>query len=181
MPNRYTQFLKKDYKLEGMIVTQDESYFIESARKYSAAARGSDYLLYKASDVRPDIRKTCGTLDEEINHEAKLFLSRASTGVTPEVFSPFKIVEIATEADFEYVSALGSSSAANNDILGIMNAVQGIYQRDIGLTFTVVFQHTWSTANDPYNTSGDAAAALNEYTNYWNANFASQPRDVTHL
>jgi len=45
----------------------------------------------------------------------------------------------------------------------------------------VVFQHTWATANDPYNTSGDAVAALNEFTNYWNANFASQPRDVTHL
>jgi len=181
MPNSDARFSIDDDKLEGMIVTQGESYFIESARKYSAAAQGSDYLLYKASDVRPDIRKTCGTLDEEINHEAKQFLSSASTGVTPEVFSPFKIVEIATEADFEYVSALGSSSAANNDILGIMNAVQGIYQRDIGLTFTVVFQHTWATANDPYNTSGDAVAALNEFTNYWNANFASQPRDVTHL
>ena len=181
MPNSDARFSIDDDKLEGMIVTQGESYFIESARKYSAAAQGSDYLLYKASDVRPDIRKTCGTLDEEINHEAKQFLSSASTGVTPQVFSPFKVVEIATEADFEYVSALGSSTAANNDILGIMNAVQGIYQRDIGLTFTVVFQHTWATANDPYNTSGDAVAALNEFTNYWNANFASQPRDVTHL
>src|SRR2546421_534261 len=175
------RFSIDDDKLEGMIVTQGEAYYLESARKYSAAARGSDYLLYKASDVRPDIRKTCGTLEEEISQEAKQFLSSASVGVTPQVLSPFKVVEIATEADFEYVSALGSSSAANNDILGIMNAVQGIYQRDIGLTFTVVFQHTWATANDPYNTSGDAVTALNEFTNYWNTNFASQPRDVTHL
>ena len=181
MPDSEARFSIDDDKLEGMIVTQGEFYFLESARKYSAAARGSDYLLYQASDVRPDIRKTCGTLEEEISQEAKQFISSASVGVTPQVLSPFKVVEIATEADFEYVSALGSSSAANNDILGIMNAVQGIYQRDIGLTFTVVFQHTWATANDPYNTSGDAVTALNEFTNYWNANFASQPRDVTHL
>ena len=159
LPDSDARFSIDDDKLEGMIVSRGESYYLESARKYSAAAQGSDYLLYKASDVRPDIRKTCGTLDEEINHEAKQFLSSASMGVTPQVFSPFKVVEIATEADFEYVSALGSSSAANNDILGIMNAVQGIYQRDIGLTFTVVFQHTWATANDPYNAGGDAVAA----------------------
>src|SRR5437588_2874791 len=181
MPDSDARFSIDDDKLEGMIVIQGEAYYLESARKYSAAAQGSDYLLYKAAEVRPDIRKTCGTLDEEISQEAKQFLSSASVGITPQVFSPFKVVEIATEADFEYVSALGSSSAANNDILGIMNAVQGIYQRDIGLTFTVVFKHTWATANDPYNTSGDAVAALNEFTNYWNTNFASQPRDVTHL
>ena len=181
MPDSEARFSVDDDKLEGMIVVQGEAYYLESARKYSAAAERSDYLLYKASDVRPDIHKTCGTLDEEIKQEAKQFLASASMGVTPEVFSPFKVVEIATEADFEYVSALGGSSAANNDILGVMNAVQGIYQRDIGLTFTVVFQHTWATANDPYNTSGDAVAALNEFTNYWNANFAGQPRDVTHL
>src|SRR5256886_17432478 len=180
MPDSDARFSIDDDKLEGMIVTQGEFYFLESARKYSAAARGSDYLLYQASDVRPDIRKTCGTLEEEISQEAKQFLSSASVGVTPQVLSPFKVVEIATEADFEYVSALGSSSAANNDILGIMNAVQGIYQRDIGLTFTVVFQHTWATANDPYNTSGDAVAALNEFTNYWRENLPSQPRDATH-
>ncbi len=181
MPDSDARFSIDDDKLEGMIITRNESYFIEPARKYSAAAQSSDYLLYQASDVRPDIRKTCGTLDQEINREAKEFISSAFVGVTPEVFSPFKVVEIATEADFEYVSALGGSSAANNDILGIMNAVQGIYQRDIGLTFTVAFQHTWATANDPYSASGDAVAAINEFTNYWNANFANQPRDVAHL
>jgi Metallo-peptidase family M12 len=182
MPDSTARFTINDDALEGMIITGDESYFIEPARKYSAVSDTSDYLLYRDSDLRPDLPKTCGaTLDKQIKLEASKLTSNSSSGETPEVFSPFKVVEIATEADFEYVSALGGSSAANGDILSIMNAVQGIYERDIGLTFSVVFQHTWATASDPYNTSGDIVGALNEFTNYWNSNFASQPRDVTHL
>ncbi|HJZ80458.1 MAG TPA: DUF4214 domain-containing protein, partial [Pyrinomonadaceae bacterium] len=39
----------------------------------------------------------------------------------------------------------------------------------------------WDTANDPYNASGDAAAVLREFTNYWNANFAGSRGDVAHM
>jgi Metallo-peptidase family M12/Reprolysin family propeptide/Domain of unknown function (DUF4214) len=169
--------------MEGMILTPQDSYFLEAASKYSSAAGANDYLLYKASDVRPDITRVCGTLDEEISRSAKDIAPRiAASTVAPDAFSPFKVVEIATEADGEYTAALGSSAAANSDILSIMNQVQAIYQRDIGLTFSVVFQHTWTDASsDPYTTSGDASAVLNEFTTVWNRDFASTPRDVTHL
>lgn len=169
--------------VEGMIITPTESYFVEAANKYSAAAEANDYLLYKATDVRPDITRSCGTLDEEISRGAKeLVPSAASATVAPDVFSPMKVVEIATEADGEYTTALGGSANANNDILSVMNGVQAIYQRDIGLTFTVVFQHTFTDpATDPYTASGDAAAILNEFTTVWNRDFTGTPRDVAHL
>ena len=182
MPDAEARFTVDRNTIEGMIIAPDQSYFLESARKYSASADAADYLLYKASDVRPDITRTCGdTLDQLVNREAKQFAPGFSPNVAPQAFSPFRVAEIATEADFEYVSALGGSTAANNDILSIMNQVQGIYERDIGLTFRVVFQHTWATASEPYNTSGDAVAVLNEFTNYWNANFTGTNRDLTHL
>ncbi len=171
--------------VEGMILTPQDSYFVESARKYSAVAGANDYLLYKASDVRPEITRSCGTLDEEISRSAKdLAPSIASGTVKPEVFSPFKVVEIATEADGEYTRALGGSANANNDILGVMNGIQAIYQRDLGLTFTVVLQHTWTDpATDPYKVNGDAAAMLEEFTTVWQRDFpAKNPvRDVAHL
>lgn len=183
MPDADARFTVDDNGIEGVIITADQSYFLESARKYSTSADAEDYLLYKASDVRPEITRTCGdTLEQQVNREAKQFVPSFSAGPAPQVFSPFKVVEIATEADFDYVSAFGgSSTTTNNNILGIMNQVQAIYERDIGLTFTVVFQHTWTTAADPYNTNGDAVGALNEFTNYWNANFTGNPRDVAHL
>lgn len=179
------RFTIDDNRFEGMIITPQESYFIEAANKYTPAAGATDYLLYKASDVRPEITKVCGTLEDEIRRRAKEIGANLSvhpsSGVAPDVFSPFKVVEIATEADFEYTSALGGSAAANNDILSIMNQVSAIYERDMGLTFSVVFQHTWADPNDPYNASGDAVAVLTEFTNYWNTNFASTPRDTAHL
>ncbi|HSP64342.1 MAG TPA: M12 family metallo-peptidase [Pyrinomonadaceae bacterium] len=185
MPDADARFTVDDDTVEGMIITSDQSYFLESARKYSTSADAGDYLFYKASDVRPEITRTCGdTLDEQVNREAKQFASEFSSHVAPQVFSPFKVAEIATEADFEYVSAFGGSSAnANSDILSVMNQVQAIYERDIGLTFTVVSQHTWTTA-DPYSTSGASQPAvnlLNSFTNYWNANFAATSRDDVHL
>jgi hypothetical protein len=169
--------------IEGMILTPQDTYFVEAARKYSAVAGANDYLMYKASDVRPDVTRSCGTLDEEIARSAKeIAPSVASGGITPAVFSPMKVVEIATEADGEYTTALGGSANANSDILGVMNGVQAIYQRDIGLTFSVVFQHTWTdAATDPYAASGDAAAMLNEFTNVWNRDFTGNARDVAHL
>ena len=89
-------------------------------------------------------------------------------------------VELATEADFEYVSAQGSAAQANNEILSIMNQVDGVYQREVGLTFRVVFQSAWDTANDPY-TATDLTGILNEFTNYWNANRINVQRDLAHL
>ena len=175
------RFTVDENHFEGMIITPQEYYFFEAASKYSSAAGSTDYLLYRASDVRPDLARVCGTLEEEIGRGAKDIAPNVSAGVAPDVFSPLKVVEIATEADFEYVNAAGGSAAANSEILSIMNQVQAIYQRDIGLTFSVVFQHTWDTASDPYNTSGDAVAVINEFTNYWNSNFAGTPRDTTHL
>jgi Metallo-peptidase family M12 len=176
------RFTVKDDEIEGLIVTPTESYYLESAQKYSATAQSTDYLVYKASDVRPEITRGCAdTLNNKINANAQQLMSSAATDLQPAAFSPFKVAEIATEADFEYTSALGGSAAANSDILSIMNQIQAIYERDIGLTFTVSFQHTWDTPNDPYKASGDAAAVLQEFTSYWNANFAGSRGDVAHM
>jgi hypothetical protein len=176
VPRSDARFTIDASKLEGMIIA-DDLYFVEEARKYSLAADATEYLVYKASDVVPDANISCGTtLKEQID----LKIERIP-GVSPELVSPARVVELATEADFEYVTALGGSVAANNEILSIMNQVQGIYETQIGLSFSIVFQHTWATAADPYSTTGSGSAMLSEFTNYWNANFAGTLRDTTHL
>ncbi|MFN2578053.1 MAG: M12 family metallo-peptidase [Pyrinomonadaceae bacterium] len=177
------RFTVTDNGLEGIIVVPGQFYYIERAQKYSSSAAPGDYLIYTGDDVRPDITRSCAdTLEEQVRTGAKQIMPGAASGGTPAVFSPFKVAEMATEADFEYVQGVGgTAAAANSDILSIMNQIQAIYERDIGLTFTVVFQHAWATPNDPYTASGDAVAVLREYTDYWNANFANTPRDLAHL
>ncbi len=171
-------------KIEGMIITPTESFFVEPARKYSSSAAPTDYLLYSADDVRPDITRTCGdTLEQQVSSGATQMMSRtnAASGVAPAVFAPLKVVEVATESDLEYTNALGGASAANSDILSIMNSISAIFERDIGLRFTVTYQHAWTTA-DPYGAGGlGAAAVLNAFTNDWNRNPITPPHDVSHL
>src|SRR2546423_1010283 len=181
LPGTDARFTLDNTRLEGMIIALDDTYFIEPASNYSSAADATDYLLYRASDVRSDITRTCAdTLNERITLKAK-DLARSNAPIGTKVFTPLKVVEIATEADNEYVTALGTSTAANTEILSILNQVDAIYRRDIGLTFSVVFQHTWpAESSDPYSANGDPAAMLNEFTNYWNTNIAN-PRDVAHM
>ncbi|HYX28575.1 MAG TPA: M12 family metallo-peptidase [Pyrinomonadaceae bacterium] len=176
------RFTVLDNKIEGMIVTPGQSFFLEPAQKYSAAAAPTDYLLYTAQDVRSDITRVCGdTLEEQISSGARQIQSNATAGDTPAVFSPMKVVEIATESDLEYTNALGGAAPANNDILSIMNSINAIYQRDIGMTFTVTYQHAWTTA-DPFGAGGlSASAVLNAFTNYWNQNPPAPQHDVSHL
>lgn len=169
-------------KVEGMIITPSQSYFIEPAQKYSSSAAPTDYLLYTADDVRPDITRTCGdTLEQQVNTGARQMMTSAAAGSSPAVFSPMKLVEIATESDFEYTNALGGASQANSDILSIMNSISAIYERDIGLKFTVTYQHAWTTA-DPFGTNpSGVVAVLNAFTNYWNQNPPTPSHDVSHL
>src|SRR2546430_12412668 len=115
-----------------MTVTPGQFYYVAPAQKYFLLNDPAASVIYTADDVRPDITRTCAdTLEEQVNAGAKRVMPGATSGSTPAVFSPFKVAEIATEADFEYVQGLGGTAAgANNDILSIMNQIQAIYERD---------------------------------------------------
>ncbi len=176
-PAGEARFTIDERTLEGLIITPSEWYFVEQASKYSASASTTDYLVYRASDVIPDASLTC---EVSLKEEIDLRLERLPLPGT-EVVSPMRTIELATEADFDFVDALGGSTAANNEILSIMNQVQGIYETQVGLTFSIVFQNTWATAADPYSTSGTGSDMLTEFRNYWNANFSSVPRDAAFL
>jgi hypothetical protein len=177
MPEAEARFTIDDSTVEGLIITPADWYFIEKAQKYSMAASEDEYVVYRATDVVIDGSVACGTtLKERLDNEVERL-----PGISPQIVSPTRVVEIATEADFDFVNALGNSTAANNEILSIMNSVQGIYETQLGLSFSVVFQHTWGTAADPYTTTGASSPMLQEFTDYWNANFAGTARDTAHL
>src|SRR5437588_3476430 len=66
------RFTVHENEVEGMIVSSGDSYFLEPAQKYSRVAQSSDYVLYKSSDVRPDIVRTCATTLEERSEERRV-------------------------------------------------------------------------------------------------------------
>ncbi|MCA1622724.1 MAG: SpoVR family protein, partial [Acidobacteria bacterium] len=92
-----------------------------------------------------------------------------------------KTLEVATEADYQWVTQAGGAATANSQILSILNLVDGIYERDLNLSVTVTFQHVWSSS-DPYPATS-TQAELDSFLSYWNGNYpkTQYPRDVAHL
>jgi metallopeptidase family M12-like protein/pre-peptidase len=175
--------------IEGIVITGSDRYFLQPARSLSKTANEDEFVFYSGNDTT-EKPGTCGvTLADEVAARERLTKESGKT-VQAESFatadtdplSPMRVVRLATDADAEYVSALGGAVQANDQILSIMNQVDGIYQVDIGLTFQIVFQNAWTNAaTDPYAAT-DPGSLLNEFSNYWNNHFAGMPsRNLAHL
>ena len=176
-------------KLQGVIITPGETFFIEPARDLSSAAGAGEFVFYEASSVKP-VDATCevATLGERVAAEAKssgvTAAAATSTPQADEIFAPLTEARVATEADFEFFQKNGNNEAATNaDILNIMTQVDGIYEAQLGVSLRVVFQRVWTTDTDPYTLTA-ASAALQQFASSYNGTFpaGTQPqRELTHL
>ena len=183
------RFTVNNSKLEGLIITPEERYMIEPMRKYSATADATDFVFYRASDViKGQEGAGEGPIDYEIGHTFEGVAPQVDEAVrvngSPEASESVAVVrdiELATEGDYEYVTALGGSAQANSEIMSVMNMVEGIYQQQLELTFSIVLQHTWAAkgVGYPYTATTNPTTILNEFTNYWNAN--QTKRDLQHM
>ncbi|MGH9900703.1 MAG: M12 family metallo-peptidase, partial [Pyrinomonadaceae bacterium] len=163
--------------VEGLIFRDGERYHVEPARKFSASTASADHVLYKASDVVQNSPVACAvTAGAKANAAGNHFAPAPDASA-----SPARVVDLATEADYEYVSAHGGPANALREILSILNQVEGIYEAELGITFRVVFQHAWETAADPYTTTADSLLIINEFREHWNANFTHVARDAAHM
>ena len=176
MEDAEARFTIDDEKIEGVIITPGEFYYFEPLRNYMSGADKSDYIAYSSADVIAGAHGACATLDSKLKSEFQKFDGDAHQILQA---TSNRQAEIATEADNEYVNFFGGSAAANAEILSIMNQVDGVYRQQLGVTFSVTYQHTWA-GTDPYSATA-ADQMLYEFTNYWNANMASQPRDLAHM
>lgn len=187
MDGAQARFTIDENTMEGLIITPSRLIFVEPARRYSALASSKDFIVYNDSDVIQTSFGECGvTMAEKVGAEAARVKSQVPTSLahgvdTEELFSPPRTVDLATEADFEYFTAFGSSEvAARNEIISIINQVDGIYNTQFGLRFAIVFQNVWATSGDPYTTT-DPDDLLDEFKAHWDANHVSVARDLAHM
>jgi hypothetical protein len=186
MPGSEVRFSVHDDSLEGIILTPKQWYFVEPMRNYDSSAVDSDLVVYRASDIEPDAIGNCGTtLIEKIGMAEGLIQGTevAQELAVPQVMEATGSIltaDVATEADYEYVTALGGSSGANTSILEILNQVDGIYQSQLSVSLQVTYQHTWAASSDPYS-STDPSAMLTEFKNYWQSNYSSMTYDIAHM
>ena len=63
------RFSINDQRIEGIIITAAERYYVEPLKRYDSSATASDYILYRASDVRDEavVRDADVTLNHKVN------------------------------------------------------------------------------------------------------------------
>jgi hypothetical protein len=179
--------------IEGFIYTGDnKKFFISKAENFSKIAGHNDTVVYaendllKTVDLSDDTKHLPPDIEEKMNLgfdalKSGSYSASAMPGTSAGTAADLKELEIATEADLQWVTQAGGATAANNEILSILNLVDGIYRRDLNLTVKVTYQHAWTTS-DPYS-SASSIALLDSFLAYWNTNYpvTQYPRDAAHL
>ncbi len=161
-------------RFEGYFETRGIRYFIEPASNYSASADARDHVVYRPEDSLRTDEFSCGSrLGDKIEY-GRTLASSASPAAQ-------KKLELATDVDLEYINTLGSVTAANAEIMGILNTIEGLYSSELNLSIVVTFQHSWTTA-DPF-AGANTEIAVRNFQAYWNANYPPTvaPRDAAHL
>ncbi len=160
---------------DGFIYIDGETLFVEPANRYAAGSDPREYILYRIEDATGRSPISCGSkLGDKISSTMPLVRSAESPAAN-------KRIELATDADMEYVATLGGTVQANNEILGILNTIEGLYANELNLSISVVYQHTW-TVSDPF-AGANTEQTVRNFQSYWNAQFphAGYPRDAAHL
>jgi hypothetical protein len=175
-PDSEVRLTVKGATVEGYFATRAQRFFIEPARRYSEFAAESDLVVYREEDfINPEGFACASELGEKIERGKAMIASREAAAAPGAI----RVIEIATEADFEFVNLMGGANQANAEILSILNMVEGVYESQLGLTFDIVYQHVWTTS-DGYN-GANSSTLMDSFRGYWNANRTNVSRDVAHL
>ena len=170
------RFTIENDKFEGVVLTAGDWHYIEPLRNYVPNAEAAELVVYKLSDIKPGQEWRCGVskLRQGIN-----LVNQATVQAALDTNTTYT-VEIATEADYEYVQYWGSAATANQEIESILNRVEGVYEQELNLKLEIVFQNTWNSRNDPYSGT-DGEKLLDQFREYWNDNFYAEGYDLAHL
>ena len=163
--------------VEGVVYAPGGWVYVEPLRNYLPGARAGELLVYGQSDIKSLEALQCGvSLAERLQRG----VNRVEAHIEPA--TPVKyVIEVATEADYEYVQALGGSVAANREIEGILNQVEGVYQSELLLQLQITFQHAWAMEDDPY-TGTNTFDLFSEFLDHWNETFRDKKNyDLAHL
>jgi hypothetical protein len=117
---------------------------------------------------------SCGTDGSHAQHSSAPE-ERSSDGVSAA--ATHKVVEVSSDADSEWFSAHGSNS--NAEIVAVLDAVEVIYKRDLGVDFDLVSQNVF-TSSSPYS-STNASTLLGQFRSYSLTNQHLGSADLYHL
>ena len=164
--------------LEGVVYAPQGWIYLEPLRNRLAGSPAGEMVVYRQADIRPGEGFQCGV---SLPNRLQRGVARVEARTQAITLTTNYVFDVATEADYEYVQALGGSEEANREIEGILNQVEGVYQSELLLQLQISFQHAWDMEDDPY-TATNASDLLDEFGEYWNDNLADdEDYDIAHI
>lgn len=170
-----------DRKIRGFIKHNGELLFISQLSYFGISDTTKKFVVtYRIQDV-VDKGGFCGVSELQ---EQKFLLEKVKANNTQgNIVGCENKLELATDADYEFYQRYGAG--ANDEILGIINMVEGLYVSTFNMNISVVHQNVWTSPGDPYtgNPSTDSGSELlvNELRGYWENGMQSIQRDLVHL
>jgi hypothetical protein len=172
-------------ELAGVVATAAEIYFLEPSQRYFGAAAAGQTLAYRLSDTdsqwapgscaahqrRSFARSGVGHVPHKLGKRfpaAHELFARAAINAVAASAGSLKRAEIALVADYQYFQEHGTSSAV--DLAEIMNAVDGIYQAELGVAMQVLTTVVYSAPDDPFTDTTNYNTLLNELSTFHNNN-----------
>lgn len=181
--NQMVRFTIAPDHIKGYFVDGSKNRFIEPLSALVNLHIPENYfVVYEIKNVLDVPGAHCGVSEmEEQMHQLKL--PKGHNAPQRAVTNCTHIVELATDADWEWFQMYGANS--NATIMTNINMVEGIYYTTFNMGFTIVFQNVWQTSADPYTAAGDPSSdILAEIRDEWNVNnatFMAVARDLVHV
>lgn len=129
------------------------------------------YIIFKHKDLK-EVVENCPVKSVSTKIQNSVKGARTATPTA------CRVLEIATDADYEWYQSYGSNS--NSSILSTLNTLDGVYNSAFNLRILVVFQNVYTSSSDPYSSTDDLGL-IEEFRNYWNTNRGAVERDLAHL
>ncbi|MDX2145997.1 MAG: PA14 domain-containing protein [Planctomycetota bacterium] len=135
------------------------------------------HVVYEAADLAPVPAQCGGAADVPLARKA----GAIATPSSPAPAGPqcLEQAQIAFDVDLPYYQRFNSVPAVVADLENVMNATNLIFARDTGIVHTTT-EIIVRTSTDPYTTTSPGGL-LEQFAQYWQANYPNIPRDATHL
>lgn len=172
-----------EHGLVARITIPGVDYAIQPLSDVLADAPADLHVVYRVDAVEP-LEFECGTHDEHVVSHTNGSTTNAFGGGSAfgaQAATTTKVAELAFDCDYEFFVANGSSVPATvADVETVMNAVDATYRGEVDISYELTTIVIRTSSADPY-TSSDSSTLLQQFRNYWNAQFAAIPRDTAHL
>jgi hypothetical protein len=169
------RFSVGDDGLSGYYVRRDTLWFVKPVGSFLPGTDPQLYIVYSAGAAGWE-KLFCDAPGTAYDRNVAAAVVRAHSAAAETPVD--KQLLIATEASYNYYATRGAGTNAH--ILEVLNEIEGLYERDFGVTFRVTYQHAYAVDGDPYN-SNESLVLLEQFRTEWNNRYTDVSRNLAFL